>query len=281
MSIALEHLGRSLLGSRFSGETLFTMVTCYFDEAGDRQTGWMFVCGWAASVAEWESFELDWKLFLAKFNVPHFHMKEFTQSKGCYANWKDEAQKRTDFLAMGAEIIRAHVRRGFASLVSYEDMDAVDRVYELKKEFKTPYAFAGRACIALANKWRRTHPEDRNLDMEYVFEDGAEGKGSLVDAVQATTPWLPIPSFKPSRNTPPSPRWPDGRIGIVQLQSADFLAYELRKLFCDMPVIRSGERPVRKSLIALPGYNLDRKFFDLNDVMSFCERAGIPRRGIL
>jgi hypothetical protein len=65
----LEHLGRSLLGSRFSPETLFTMVTCYFDESGGDDVGWTFVCGWAATVAQWDRFEIDWKLFLAKNKV--------------------------------------------------------------------------------------------------------------------------------------------------------------------------------------------------------------------
>jgi hypothetical protein len=77
---ALGHLARAVSGASFSPESFFAMFTCYFDEAGGKDHGFTVVAGWAASIERWEHFEVDWKLFLIKWGVPHLHMKEFTQS---------------------------------------------------------------------------------------------------------------------------------------------------------------------------------------------------------
>jgi hypothetical protein len=50
------------------------------------------MAGYAAPSYLWGRFEVDWKLALARFNVPYFHMRGFTFCHGPYAepSWKSD-----------------------------------------------------------------------------------------------------------------------------------------------------------------------------------------------
>ena|SRR5882672_3213114 len=253
------------------------MFTAYFDESGGKDIGFTFVAGYAASIAEWNSFEVDWKLFLAKFQVPYLHMKWFSQSTNCYTKWKGKENEpiRSRFMGMAAEIINAHARRAFLSMVSNEEFEEIDKIYTLHERFKSPYALTGRAAIGLANNWAR-NPRTRSLDIEYVFEDGGPDKGGLISAVEKLPPFLPSPSFKPGRDTTSSKKWPDGRSGVVQLQAADYLAYEARKVAFN--IVHHRPRVARKSLQALTKVELDRSTWDRPRLLRLCEGANFEKR---
>ena len=255
---ALEHLGRSLLGKSYSPDALFCMFTAYFDESGDKEDGFTIICGYVASVSEWELFEVDWRLFLIKFGVPYLHMKEFSQSKKCYAKWKGNETVRARFLGMASDIIACRTQRAFCCVVSNESFDKVNLSYRVAETFNSPYALAGRTCISLANQWAGTL-EDGRANIEHVFEDGGPDKGGLINSLQSMPPFQPSPAFKPSRDVLPSREWPDGRVGMVQLQAADYLAYETGKLLRD---IRLRKRRIRKSIRALARVPLDKSTFD-------------------
>ena len=251
------------------------MFTAYFDEAGGDDLGYMFVAGYVARVEAWERFEVDWKLFLAKFDVPYLHMKEFSQSKKCYAKWRDNEPQRARFLGMAAEIINAHAKRAFVSMISCELFEKADQIYALRERFKSPYVLTGRACIGLANNWAR-NPKTQSLDIEYVFEDGGPDKGGLVSSVEALPPYLPAPAFKPGRDEKPSTNWPEGRKGLVQLQAADYLAYEARKVAFN--IVNGRPRIARKSLQALTSVPLERSTWDSPRLLRLCECAKFERR---
>jgi hypothetical protein len=243
-----------------------------YDESGGEDLRFTFVCGYAASIAQWESFEVDWKLFLIKFGVPYLHMKEFSQSKKCYAGWKGNESLRARFLGMASEIIAAHLKRAIMCIVSHECFENVNLKYRVCETFSSPYALASRTCIALANNWAR-RSNNGVLAIKHVFEDGGPDKGGLIQAVRAFPPFLPSPAFESSRDVQPSKYWPDGRVGLVQIQAADYLAYEGAKLVRDLSLIKSGERQIRKSLKALARVELDKSSFDANRLEQMFEGA--------
>src|SRR5437899_10070701 len=167
---------------------------------------------------------------------------------------KNKEPVRSRFLGMAA-IINAHAERAFLSMVSCEEFEEVDAIFTLSERFKSPYALTGRACIGLANNWAR-NPKTQSLDIEYVFEDGGPDMGGLVSAVEALPPFLPAPAFKPGRDENPSKAWPQGKRGVVQLQAADYLAYEARKVAFN--IVNGRPRIARKSLQALTHVDLER-----------------------
>jgi hypothetical protein len=247
------------------------MMTCYFDESGGDDIKWTYVCGYAASITQWERFEIDWKIFLAKYDVPYFHMKEFSHSKGPFEKWKTDEAIRSCFMREAAEIIRHTIQHSFVSLVSHEIFAEANTHYKFHEVFSSPYALAGRACIESAYEWGK--------EIEYVFEDGCPDKGGLLRAMNACLPCRETPSFKPSRDFKPSDRWPDGRVGIVPLQAADFLAYESRKLLVDREKLKNGSRKFRKSLLALSkNVPLSLCLLTPDAIDKICSESHIERR---
>lgn len=139
----LTALVRLAARKAFSGKL---MLQSYFDASIDKELA--VVSGYLSTAGKWESFEIDWRLLLAKENVPYFHMKEFTVSTGPFAKWKGDERRRARFLGALAEIIRSHVLCSFATLVSPKDYEKVDQQFQLRERAGNPYSFCGRNCRA-------------------------------------------------------------------------------------------------------------------------------------
>ena len=184
---------------------------------------------------------------------------------------------RASFIGMAADIINSHLKQTFISIVSHEDFEKVDAIYKLRERFKSPYALAGRTCIGLANNWAR-NPSSRTLSIEYIFEDGCPDKSGLISATQALPPFLPAPIFRPSRDVAPNKKYPQGRAGLVQLQAADYIAYEARKFVVDHELIKQGLRGARKSLGAITRVPLDMSSWGEQRLITVCEKANFGKR---
>src|SRR5258705_563079 len=175
------------------------MFSCYFDDAGGKDHGFMIVAGYAASVERWKRLEFDWKIFLARYDLPYLHMKTFAHSKPPYEHLLRKEGTRAKILGDAAAIINSTAERGFSVAVSYKVFDKVCEEFELSRRVSSPYALLGRSCIASANIWRG-YPAERQFEMEYVFDQDGEDVGGLIDMVKNWTPKLPLPIFKPSRD---------------------------------------------------------------------------------
>ncbi|MBZ5668051.1 MAG: hypothetical protein LAO30_26150 [Acidobacteriia bacterium] len=210
------------------------------DEAGGEHEGFTVVCGWVSTVALWEQFEIDWKLFLASYKVPHFHMKQFSQSVGPFAKWKNRELIRKAFMRDALSIVRWRAQRWVLCYVQHRLFEMADARYMLTETLSSPYSVAGRACVAQIDLWNRQEP--RSEEIKFVFEDGGPDKGGLLAAMNVSYK-MPDPIFAPSRDI--KGKRGEIRRGVVQLQAADLLAYELRKHRREFAV-RSG-RPTRKS----------------------------------
>jgi hypothetical protein len=167
-------------------------------------------------------------------------MKHCAQWKGPFAPWKSQPEVRDQFLNTACSIIRLNCRAGFAAIVNHDAYDKVNQSFTLREWTRSPYALAGFTCARSLNDWaRENYPK---VPFEVVYEDGTDGYGGLIDLMRAELGLMPI--FRPSR--------PKGRVpAVVQLQAADFLAYEVRKVKVDDP---DELRPIedhRKSLLGL------------------------------
>lgn len=271
-SIAVPESGFERFLLLFSGvqpDKLVGMFQAYFDESGGADHGFITVCGWVASVERWRQFESDWKAMLAQFDVPYFHLKELSQCRGPYSKWFGQKSAERDALFVeAARIIRGTVERAFLCAVWYNAFLKVNERFYLKKHQRSPYAIAGRFCIARANDY--VQGQGRTLrDIVYVFEDGGPDVGGLVDLVKRSD--LKLPSFESSRDTA-------NQFATVQLQAADYLAYELRKAVVDHRDPFTKPEMFRKSFQAFFGCEADQGNYDEQGLLDLCEGAKIPTR---
>jgi len=253
------------------------MLTAYFDESHDDRFHMTFVCGWAANANQWKEFEYGWKLFLAKNDVPYFHMREFAHSVGPFAKWKGKEGTRRGFMRGAAQIIVDTIERGFFCCVSDQIFEDFDKKYELRNFFGSPYALAGRTCTNMVVESASTPTTFPRRGIEYVFEDGAVDKGGLIDAMKIN-PRLPAPIFLPGRDQKPTKKSPTGKQGVVQLQAADYLAYEISKFTREHRAIKTDPSKFRASLGILPESKVKRMFFTGTKMGILCDMLKISRR---
>ena len=286
---AFTHLARSVLGARYHREeTLFAMMTCYFDESiekwADDEDGaprkFIFVCGYVASVEQWEKFEIEWKKFLADYEVSDFHMTDYCYGSEEYKKWPVNDPKfapiRERFIQDASRIVCKFARYGFVSAISETIFRHVNKSYRLEESFGSPYGLVGRECANLARSRRSKFYADKN-DFKYVFEDGGPDKCGLLRAMTGLGPSFPDPIFEPGKNWKPSQKYPDGRKAVVQLQAADYLAYEVRKFFNDQIKVKPI-RDIRLSFEAITGIDMAKRLFTVKELESTCDDLQIQRR---
>jgi hypothetical protein len=259
-----------------NGKKIFCMMsayTLYCDAAGKKDQGFIVVAGYLSTLARWEAFTEEWKLFLSTYDLPYFHMKEFAQSKGPFSSWENDEPRRIRFMSKATGIIKDHVERLFASIVEFESFNRVNKIYCLDEFVGVPYSLCGRTCVARASNYLG----DADANIDYIFEDGDEGKGELMRVLDKDG--FPSPIFKPSRDQKKK-----GHLvrGVIPLQSADFAAYEIRKVFKDDPMECWPIHKYRKSLQALARIDsniMDWGRYTENDLIVLCQKASIPLRG--
>jgi hypothetical protein len=243
------------------------MFTAYFDAAGNTGTGVTIVSGWLASVDQWKRFDEDWRQLLKRYDVPYFHMKEFAHSKKVFSSWERDEERRTSFLCAAVDIIAAYVYSGFACVVTQDVFNRVNRTHKLSEWAGNAYSLAGRDCVAHVRKWIRLH--GNGAPVKYVFERGDSGKGHLMRVMERDKYSMPI--FASSRDTP------DGELGMLPLQAADFAAYEMRKAFLGL----GGYAPLsqyRKSIKALASIPAWWGQYKERDLVDLCNAAHVPLR---
>lgn len=252
------------------------MLTSYYDEAGGKEHGLTVVAGYIARVEQWDNFEVDWKLSLISYKVPYLHMSQLAHFNGPYAKWKDSPNFRARFLLEMSQIIQQRAMRGFACFIDHTAFAQADAEYELRENFCSPYSLAAMSSVARVTAWRRKviPPSE---PVKYVFEDGAPDKCGLIKLMEKDK--YPTPIFEPSRDI--ESRKSGLRHGLVQLQAADYLAYEIRKFISDKYKSfdrKALDRIPRGSLTALTGVPLDTYFMGHERLARMARQIGFKRR---
>ncbi|MGD0696496.1 MAG: hypothetical protein ABSB82_16870 [Terriglobia bacterium] len=232
------------------------------------------VAGYVSTVEEWAQFEAGWKLTLAKFDVPYFHMREFTVSEGAFKHpkWKCESY-RVAFLSDLVRIIKGWTMASVACRMEQNVFDKYNSIYELDKRFNT-YAICGRDCAAQVRNFIRTECNP-DLPIAYIFDRGDEGRGFLTAEMEASK--LPPPVFKRSRPDPRNPEMDKIDPFHAQLQACDFAAWELRRGVKDSLIGKRG-KGLRTSLRLLAGMKHIWKETKESDLRGLIQVAGINKR---
>jgi hypothetical protein len=210
--------------------------TAYFDESGTHGGSIaLVVSGWVASDEQWCAFEPEWRDMLVDFGITSFHMRDFNHGRREFESRKGDRSRQIAFSKRAVEIIRAHVRRGFAAAVILKDYQKVNEKYQLLEYIGSPYPLAALTCINKGNQWIKAHGYTEHI--RNVFEDGAEGKGEFLAAMRRAG--QPDPVFmKKALCTP--------------FQIADLAAYELFKKCTDLNTGIVRSRRSFENLFSIP-----------------------------
>jgi hypothetical protein len=258
---AFEDLYRSVgLGQK----DLMAMFTVYFDESYGTANAYS-VAGYVSTIEQWGEFEREWKELLKDFNIEYMHKRELEHLRGQFSyakDWPKEKQRelRVAVNKRACGIILRRVNAGFAASVYKTDWQEFDKgrwAFALGESF---YAAGAFQCLKLVSSW--IHRFNRNEPIYYVFEKGAEGQKEVRALLERTEKdpearafarmagW----SFESKKDEViKGVRYP----GVVPLQAADFLAYEMYR-HMDNRVVEGIKRdkngneiPARRALVNL------------------------------
>ena len=240
--------------------------TAYFDASGKKESPVLAVAGFFAPINEWIRFEIEWKRCLAIYGTASLHMKDYAHSTGEYRSWKGDEKLRARFLGDLIRIIRERVDDSFATGVHMHEYNAVNEQYKLR-EWAHPYALCGLNCLDKVKKWAWKFKYDFSL-IDYVFEDGDEGKGNLSNLAAQQLSINPV--FKSKAHS-------------VAFEAADLIAYEYQK--ANNAIIHAGDnllafdelRIPLKKFASIPG-SADWSLMSQEDMVKNCEKFGIPKR---
>jgi len=242
----------------------------YFDKSPD--DSFTVVAGFVSSVEQWAIWEEKWKAVLRHFQVPYFHMREFTSCREAFSaeKWKDN-DYRKDFIVSLVDITKKYTIRSFGGLIEHTIYNVANKMFEVDKFFN-PFAACGRDCALRVNNFIRQEYKS-NLPIAYIFEQGDEGKGMLIDLMIQSA--LPAPIFKRSRPDLNNPKLDEDDPPAIQLQAADLLSWEIRRWKNDY-VNKKKMRKSLKSFIEMPKINW--KECDCTGMARLIHSIDIPKR---
>ena len=221
------------------------MLIAYMDESGDHDrlgkepgSEIAVIAGYVATKDQWLRFEWRWNNVLTKFGVRVFHASECAHRKNEFSGWSDE--KRTDFHVQLARVINENILVGIGGVVLLSDYNSVLPDWA-KGEVKHPYYFCFAVMMRTLRQFREGFLPAEPID--FVFDRKKSFEGVLSDM------------FNNLRDNSPNHR---GRLGevsfrakdeVIQLQAADYLAYEVRRYAADQFI--GSARPTRKTMESL------------------------------
>lgn len=105
----------------------------YFDAS--RGDGITVVAGWLGTTLAWESFDVNWKILLAQYDVPYFHMREFAHSVGAFKGWKGQDGMRANSIRKAVDIIGRSAHYGLGCMIEDAIFAKVNQLYAVAEVF--------------------------------------------------------------------------------------------------------------------------------------------------
>jgi len=213
-------------------------LTYALDASGSKSEPMIVVAGFLSSVAGWNDFSEAWNRRLALAGIDCFHGKELYSY---FSDEKDEGIKRGKRNALLDDLMEIIRGAAFCKVGCVVEFDILNRLSEEQRELMRlkGYSYAGFSCYGQAQAYFRGK-HWRPVGLEYIFEDGDEGKGDLIGGLR----YVGVePEFRPKKDTVRR----DGtiRAGFTPLQAADWLAHTLFAYY--RGYIESGRQELKKT----------------------------------
>lgn len=199
------------------------ILTFYGDASGKRDKTNVAVAGYVARAVQWNRFDAEWSEMLRLNHIKMFHRSQMEppfHDEFREKNWTIERQRPV--IRKLEQIIKSTTLVGVAHAVKNRAFSQIVP-RKIKRWLGGPYGWCVQACITYLGRWASS----RGDYIHYIFEAGDEGEREITRAITAIyenpndrekfriAGW----SFAPKK----------GPCGLIQLQAADFLAWESYK----------------------------------------------------
>ena len=207
--------------------TVPAKLVAAFDASGKEASEVVVVAGFVSSQEDWRSFDVEWRARLPR-TASITSTWLISPTSGNSLLRLERRRTTPPEAARGpVDIIKGHVYRQFASAIEMRTFSTLSE--ENKKEYAlNAYVLAARSCAADLRIWQEK--ENFKPATAYVFEEGDEGKGKMIERFLGDN--ISLPLFKPKKDN----EKPDGTVirGYTPLQAANILSYELHKPHRDL-----------------------------------------------
>jgi hypothetical protein len=206
---------------------IMAVITGYFDDSRSGEKELWTIAGYVGDDDCWKRFEAEWPKVLVKHGVPWLHMKDMCKEHGIYSKWhpveEHEAERKAFFQDI-ARTIGFCVLDGFYSSVRENDLK------RFNKEYKMSLKPLPLAIYTVLLQIGRTYP---NQNVEVIF-DWADKLRSKIDTAEtyAESDKRNVGIIDKTITTILCKQiWFKD---VIEIQAADFLAYEIRKHHLDL-----------------------------------------------
>lgn len=180
----LRHLGKAIFFGEFRDSMSMAMFSAYFDTSGTKRSAVLTSVGFVSRVSKWDRFTEEWQSILKTYGVAAMHMTDFVSSKGEFAEWRGQTERRRKFISELSNCIARNTNKGFASSVIIADYEALDKDFMLHEHVGPPFVLAMRSSFGGLFKWARNKGVKPNHTLILV-EKGDEDYGELESSARA------------------------------------------------------------------------------------------------
>lgn len=221
------------------------MFKVFFDESGTHaNSSAVVVAGYISSEEQCEQFDREWTQLLRQERVSALHRVDIENFRREFAsNYGWDRARQVRVLQAAHDIIKRRTTIGTGGALIQADYEAVMPLV-VKRAFGTAYGWLVHECIVGVGHWaeRDKHPSL----IQYVFEAGARGRHH-VDRI-----FKSLESDPKYRHLCRIGGWAFlSKDSALELQAADFLAYEVHKHVVNRIVASPARRPIRRSALDL------------------------------
>lgn len=238
------------------------MFTAYFDESGNAtdKNGTFAVGGGLSTNQKWLRLETQWRQILKEHGIKVFHMQECAAGTGEYKGWSSD--DRRTLVADLSECIARNMKHAFGVTILLEGWSRVNEDFQLAEIHGHPYSFCGRFAGVCVRAWMKRR--GYSAPVRYIFEDGAKGKGQLIDHMSLYDGVTPGFDLK----------------GQPGLQAADLVAWKIRRIVHHLVKYPYSMTAAQLKSSLLPVSRIPRKYwvFDERELLVFCKRHNVPPR---
>jgi hypothetical protein len=179
----IRHIAKAVMFYQWKTSPI-AMFSSYLDASGNQKMSVLTVSGFVARVSKWERFERKWAGILDRYGVSLLHMTDFASSKGQFASWKGDTEKRKAFIANLMECISEHTNKGFAASVPISEYREINKRYMVREHLGSPYGVCAFTCLDGIRRWARK----RDIPLSSILtliEDGDEDRGRFIEMARS------------------------------------------------------------------------------------------------